>query len=40
MPHASDARVIFLDVDGTIMDTSARVADSTIEAVRRAPTCP
>ena len=36
MSHASDARVVFLDVDGTIMDEAARVADSTIEAVRRA----
>ncbi|WP_175414228.1 Cof-type HAD-IIB family hydrolase [Agrococcus sp. SGAir0287] len=36
MPHASDARVVFLDVDGTIMDEAARVADSTIEAVRQA----
>lgn len=36
MPHASDARVVFLDVDGTIMDEAARVADSTVEAVRRA----
>lgn len=36
MPHAPDARVVFLDVDGTIMDHTARVAESTVEAIRRA----
>lgn len=36
MPHASGARVVFLDVDGTIMDHTARIAESTVAAVRRA----
>jgi Cof subfamily protein (haloacid dehalogenase superfamily) len=36
MTVASDRRIAFLDVDGTIMDEQARVADSTVRAVRQA----
>lgn len=34
--HPSNRRIVFLDVDGTLIDSGERIADSTIAAVRTA----